>query len=97
EAHELRALPVGPGARHAAPDAEALAHILALPVAHDYLAAQAHARADEPKLAVAVRRLVGVHKVHVDGIPRNVAVVLRVQRFGAVEVLRAGDKPGFVV
>ena len=48
-------------------------------MAHHHLAVQAHAGADETKLPVAVRRLVGVHKVHVDVGPRNVAVELRVQ------------------
>ena len=73
------ALPVGPGAGHAAPDAQALVHRGALPVAHHHLALQAHARPDEAKLPVAVRRLVGVHEVHVNISPRNVAVELRVQ------------------
>ena len=79
EADEFGALPVGPGRGHAAPDAKAIVHGLALPMAHHHLAVQAHAGADEAKLPVAVRRLVGVHKIHVDVGPRNVAVELRVQ------------------
>ena len=79
EAHEFRALPVGPGAGHAAPDAQAFVHGRALPVAYHHLALQAHPRADEAKLPVAVRRLVGVHEVHVNVGPRNVAVELGVQ------------------
>ena len=79
EAAELRALPVVPGARGAHPGADAVLHLRVRPVADDDLAVEAHARVDETRLAVAVRRLVEVHEVHVDRRPRQVAIELRVQ------------------
>jgi hypothetical protein len=79
EAAELPALPIVPGARGAHPGAEAVMHLRIGPVADDDLARQAHARVDEPGLAVAVRRLVEVHEVHVDRVPRQLGVELRVQ------------------
>jgi len=48
-------------------------------VPHDDLAGQSHAAAQEPELAAAVRRLVQVHKVHVNRRPGDVAIELRVQ------------------
>ena len=54
-------------------------HLRIGPVADDDLARQAHAGVDEPGLAVAVRRLVEVHEVHVDRVPRQLGVELRVQ------------------
>jgi len=79
KARELRALPVGPGRGRARPRAQAGLHIFIRPVAHHHLALQPQPAADEPKLAVAMRGLVQVHKVHVDLRPRNFTVVLGVQ------------------
>ena len=44
-------------------------HVGVLPVPDDHLALQPHAAADEPEFAVAVRRLVQVHEIHVDRRP----------------------------
>jgi hypothetical protein len=79
EAAELRALPVVPGARRAHPRAEAVVHFRIGTVANDDFARQTHAGVDEPGLAVAVGRLVEVHEVHVDRVPRQLGVELRVQ------------------
>jgi hypothetical protein len=48
-------------------------------VPRDGLARHAQTGLHEAELAVAVRRLVEVHEVHVDGLPRDVAVPLGVQ------------------
>ena len=45
----------------------------------DHLAIEAQAAADETKLAVAMRGLVQVHEIHVNGRPGDLTVVLRVQ------------------
>ena len=66
EPGHLQALRVLPGAGGPHPDGELLLHLAVLPVPHDHRALQAHARADEAELPVAVRRLVEVHEVHVD-------------------------------
>ena len=79
EARHLGALQVVPRPGHARPRADAVLHLAVAPVADDDLAAQPHPRVHEPGLAVAVRRLVQVHEVHVDAIPRRIAVELRVQ------------------
>ena len=79
EARDLHAPRVGERARGARPAVELGEHVLVLPVADDDLARQAQARADEPELPVAVRRLVQVHEVHVDLAPGQIAIELRVQ------------------
>ena len=61
------------------PGAQLLEHRRVLPIARDDLARQAHTRADEAVLAVAVRGLVEVHEVHVYGFVRDAAVILRGQ------------------
>ena len=79
EAAELRALPVVPGARGPHPGADAVVNLRVGPMADDDLAGEAHARMDETRLAIAVRRLVQVHEIHVDRAPRQVAIELRVE------------------
>ena len=61
------------------PGANLRQHALILPEAHHNLARDAHAGANETVLAIAMGGLVQVHEIHVDFIPRNIAVVLRVQ------------------
>src|SRR5690606_22728729 len=75
----LSALPVAPRQRGAQPRLHARVDGRILPVAHHYLAAQTHARHNKPELAVAVCALVQVHKVHINGLPGNILVELRVQ------------------
>jgi hypothetical protein len=61
-------------------------------VPDDHLAIQAHAAADKAELAVAVGRLVQVHKVHIDVGPGQVAIILRVQMHERLlERAQAGD------
>ena len=79
EAAEFRALPIVPGARRAHPGAEAVLHFRVRPMADDDFARQTHARVDEARLAVAVSRLVQVHEVHVDRVPRQIAIELGVE------------------
>ena len=78
--------------RHALPGTELGQDGLVLPVAEDDLVVPAHAGEDVPELALAMGRLVLVHEVHVDGVVRNLLVVLRrelAQRLA--EVAQAGD------
>ena len=74
------------------PGGDALLHALVAPMAGDHLALDAHAGDDVAVLAVAVRGLVFVHKVHVDGVVGNFLVELRVQVQKRLAVLaQAGD------
>ena len=76
KAAEFRALPIVPGARGAHPGADAVLNFRVGPMAHDDFAGKTHARVDEARLPVAVRRLVKVHEVHVDRVPGQVAIEL---------------------
>ena len=62
---------VVPGAAAPASSADALLDFRILPVTDDHFAVDAHPRADEAEFAVAVRRLVQVHEIHVDRRPRE--------------------------
>ena len=68
-----------PGARGAHPGADALLRLGVGPMTDDDFAIEAHARVDEPRFAVAVRRLIEVHEIHVDGVPRQLAIELGVE------------------
>ena len=59
--------------------ADLLYNVLVLIVACNDLALNAEPCADEPELAVAVRRLVEVHEVHVDAVVGELLVELRMQ------------------
>lgn len=76
EAAEAGALPVGPGADRALPCPDPRDDVVVAPVADDDLAVEAHAAVDKSGLAVAVRRLVQVHEIHVDLLVGDLAVVL---------------------
>jgi len=79
EADEAGALPILPRAGGAHPGGDAVVHLGVGPVADDNFAREAHARVDEPGLAVAVGGLVEVHEIHVDRAPREVAIELGVE------------------
>ena len=55
---------------HARPYCDALLSLGALPVTYDNLAWHTHAAADVTELYVAMSRLVEVHEVHIDAVPR---------------------------
>ena len=61
------------------PGANAFLCLAVLPVAGHHGMLLTHARADEAELAAAVRGLVQVHEVHVDAVPRQGGVELRVE------------------
>ncbi len=89
---KLRVLPVGPRRCSTRPSTKFFLRGFFLPVADDDLAGQAQPAPDEAVLAVAVRRLVQVHEIHVNRRPRDVAIVLRVQmRDRFAELLEAVD------
>ena len=67
------------GDRLAHPAADALVGFFILPVAGDHAVLLAHTGADETELAAAVRGLVQVHKVHIDAVPRQRGIVLRME------------------
>ena len=79
EAAEFSTLPISPSARRAHPGADAVLNFWIGPMANDHLARQTHARVDEARLPVAVRRLVQVHEVHIDRIPRQIAIELSME------------------
>ena len=58
------------------PNSDMLECLLIFPVADDSLTRLAQTRKDMSELAVAVSTLIEVHKIHVDGIPWNLFVVL---------------------
>ena len=79
EAENQHILCIGPGSADAHPDSDFMLRSGVLPITYDNFAADTHTGADVSELAVAVSRLVEVHKVHVHRIPRNFAVELRMQ------------------
>ena len=79
EAGDLERLRLVPARGRTRPDAHARRDVRVAPVTDDRLPAQTHPRLEERELAVAVRRLVQVHEVHVDLGPRQIAVELRVE------------------
>ena len=79
EAAEFRTLPVAPGARRPHPGGDPVVDFRVGPMADDDLAGEPHARMDEARLAVAVRRLVQVHEIHVDRLPRQISIELGVE------------------
>jgi len=79
EAGHLHLLAVGPAAGDPRPGAKLGLHFRVFPVADDHLAVEAQAADHEPVLAVAMRRLVEVHEVHVNGGPGDVLVELGVE------------------
>src|SRR3954470_12058608 len=68
-----------PGSRCAQPRSEFLVNIFILPKPNDYLPVQAHSARKEGELAIAMRRLVQVHEIHVDSRPRQILIELSVQ------------------
>ena len=71
----LRVMPCGGGSR---PSANLGVNAGIPPGSNDDFAIGAHARPDESKFPVAMRRLVNVHEIHVDSGPRQFFVELRV-------------------
>src|SRR5690554_2137355 len=72
-------LPVAPRQRRAQPRFHACVNRGILPMTDNHFATKSHARHYETELAIAMGALVQVHKVHVDGLPWNFAIKLRVQ------------------
>ena len=91
EAGDAQPLGVVPAARRAGPGADAPLDPGVVPMPDDGLPPVAQSRREVAELAVAVRRLVQVHEVHVDLRPRQLEVVLRVQ---VQQRLRQGPQPG---
>ncbi len=79
ESREFRPLQIVPSPRRAHPGGQPVLDLGVLPVPDDDLPAEAHARVEEPGLAIAVRGLVEVHEVHVDLPPWEVAIELGVE------------------
>ena len=79
EAGDPQRLCLVPAAGRPRPGADPLEDARVRPVPGDGLPAEPHPRREVAELAIAVRRLVQVHEVHVDLRPRELAVELRVQ------------------
>ena len=92
KAGKLGALPVVPGMGGTHPSGDAILDLGVGPVADHHFAAETEARVDEPGLAVSVGRLVQVHEIHVNGLPRQVAIELGVEvKKGLLERSEAAD------
>ena len=70
---------IGNGSSNARPYCNAILSLGALPVTNDNLAGNTHAAADVTEFDVTVSRLVEVHEVHVNSVPRQLGVVLGVE------------------
>ena len=90
EAGNLKLLAVCRGKACAHPISDAAPRFIAAPMPDDHLASQVHARGDEAELAVSVRRLVQIHKVHINARVRDVTVELRIE---LKERLAVGRQP----
>ena len=77
--HKIGPLKVVPSCGGPAPHVQLFVHCRVLPVAGDHLAFDPHPAHDEPKLSVAMGRLVQVHEVHVNFPPGDIAVELGMQ------------------
>ena len=79
EAEYQTVLRVGPACTYAFPNGNVFLGLLVFPIADNRLMVLAETRKDMAELAVAMRALVQVHKVHIHGLPRYLSIVLRVQ------------------
>ena len=79
EARHLHALRFRPCGRRPRPNADLRLRQLIAPMPHDRLAPQTQPAHHEAEFAVAVRRLIQIHEVHVNLGPGDVAIVLRVK------------------
>ena len=87
--HGIGGIPTGAGP---GPGPDSLRHLGIGVVPHDNLAGNAQAGKDVPELAVTVGRLVQVHEVHVDGLPGDFDMVLRIQlEKGLPQLLQSTD------
>jgi hypothetical protein len=79
KADKFRPLPIVPGAGGPHPIRHPRNDGGILPMTCHDLPGQAHSRVQEARLPISMRRLVKIHEIHVDGIPRQVAIELGVQ------------------
>lgn len=77
EAHDLHVLRYRRTDRRLHPASQPRLHRLVPPVSRDHLARRTQPRADKAVLAVAVRRLIEIHEIHVDLFVRDLTIVLR--------------------
>ena len=72
------------------PDCNAALRFLCLPIATYDLARYAHTGTDVSELNITMSTLIGVHEVHVHGVPGNFCIILRVEvEQGLLELLQA--------
>ena len=76
EAHDLHVLRYRRTDRRLHPASQPCLHRLVPPVSRDHLARRTQPCANEAVLAVAVRRLIEIHKIHIDLFVRNLTVIL---------------------
>ena len=79
ETDDQHILRVSPTCANTHPDSNLMQCFFFFPVAYHYFATDAHTGTDMSELAVAVSRLVQIHKVHIHCIPRNFLVELSMQ------------------
>src|SRR4029453_9519956 len=66
KAREFRTLPVIPGPRYAHPSADTLLHLSVRPMSDHHFAVETQSSVDESCFAVAMRRLIKIHEVHIN-------------------------------
>src|SRR5262245_9505441 len=79
EPAESCGLPIMPGRSCARPDADLRLYLPILPVPHNNLPIESHSAHDESVFTVAVRGLIQIHEIHVNGGPGYIAMMLGVQ------------------
>ena len=77
ETYDEHVLSVSPSGAYTFPYCDVVLRLRFFPIAYNQLAAYAHACYYVAEFAVTVRTLVKVHEVHVDSVPRNFSVELR--------------------
>ena len=77
------------------PGTDLLLDIRVLPVTHDHLALHAETAEDMTVLSVPVGRLILVHKIHINGVIRNLPVKLCMEVKQRLPVLLQAENPGF--
>src|SRR5690606_36106718 len=79
ESGESGTLPIVPGRRRPGPGIDLTNHVIIFPMTGNDLAIDAQFGNDMAEFTIAVGTLVKVHEIHVDGVPRNITVVLRME------------------
>ena len=64
---------------NACPNSDLALSLFALPVTYYHLTWHTHTRADMSELNISMGRLIEVHEVHVNTVPRNLSIILSME------------------